>query len=228
MAPARFTADLFGFLAELKRHNDRAWFAAHKARYQHDVRDPMLRFIEAAVGPLERISRAVVADPRPVGGSLFRIYRDTRFAKDKSPYKTHAAAHFRHSAGRDVHAPGYYLHLEPGRVLMGAGIWHPAPEPLQAVRTAVAENAALWRRITTARRFTAACHFEGEAAKRPPRGFPPDHPLIEDIKRRDFTVLAGCSDANALAPDFLQRFVRFCKITAPLNEFLARALGLEW
>ena len=94
MGNTGFTADLFGFLAELGRHNDRAWFAAHKERYQRDVRDPMLRFIEAAAQPLRRISGAIVADPRPMGGSLFRIYRDTRFSKDKSPYKTNVGRAF--------------------------------------------------------------------------------------------------------------------------------------
>ncbi len=228
MARGHFSKDLFRFLGELKRHNDRLWFVAQKERYERDVRDPMLRFIEEVAEPLRRVSPAVVADPRPVGGSLFRIYRDTRFSKDKSPYKTHVAAHFRHHSGRDVHAPGYYLHLEPGTVLAGAGIWHPAPDALQGLRTAVAENTDLWRKITTSRSFKAACHLEGEVAKRPPRGFPADHPAIEDIKRKDFTVLARWPEGDALEPDFMKRFVRFCAATAPFNEFLARALALDW
>jgi uncharacterized protein (TIGR02453 family) len=107
---AHFRPELFAFLKELRDNNDRAWFLAHKARYESVVRDPFLHFI-ADVEPLLRaISRHIVADPRPTGGSLFRVYRDVRFSRDKSPYKTHVAAHFPHGArGKDVHTPGFYL-----------------------------------------------------------------------------------------------------------------------
>jgi uncharacterized protein (TIGR02453 family) len=226
--PAHFSKALFAFLRDLKRHNDRAWFAANKERYERDVRDPMLRFIADAAGPLQRISREILADPRPVGGAMFRIYRDTRFSKDKTPYKTHAAAHFRHRAGGHVHTPGFYLHLEPGEVMAGTGIWRPDGPTLQIIRTALVDNDTLWKRITSARSFRRAGELEGEVARRPPRGFDPDHPLIADIRRRDFTVMASFTDADALSAGFLDRFIRFCEATAPLNEFLARALGLGW
>jgi uncharacterized protein (TIGR02453 family) len=223
-----FTSDLFRFLRELKRHNERYWFQARRERYVRDVRDPMLRFIADVATPLHRISLFVVADPRPVGGSMFRIHRDVRFAKDKAPYKTHAAAHFRHVAAGDVHAPGFYLHLEPSNVFFGAGIWRPDSDTLLAIRRAIDENAALWRKITTHRRFRATCRFDGETAARAPSGFDSGHQLIDDIKRKDYTVIADVSESAALRSDFLERFVRFCQITASLNEFLARALGLDW
>ncbi|HEX9708874.1 MAG TPA: DUF2461 family protein, partial [Candidatus Thermoplasmatota archaeon] len=86
---AHFRPALFRYLVDLRHHNDRQWFATNKGRFEADVRDPMLAFIREAASPLARISRHVLADPRPVGGSLFRIYRDTRFSKDKTPYKTH-------------------------------------------------------------------------------------------------------------------------------------------
>jgi uncharacterized protein (TIGR02453 family) len=228
MSKAHFTPALFRFLRELRRHNDRRWFAAHKARYESDVRDPLLRFIAEAAVPLARLAPAIVADPRPVGGSMFRIYRDTRFAKDKTPYKTHAAAHFRHRAGRNVHAPGFYLHLEPGNVFFGTGLWRPDAEALAAIRGGIRENAILWKRITRSRAFRAACDWDGEVAKRLPPGIDPAHPLIEDLKRKDFTVLAAASDGDALRPGFLDRFIRFCRATSGLNAFLARALGLDW
>ncbi|MGZ6096116.1 MAG: TIGR02453 family protein, partial [Polyangiales bacterium] len=105
-----FDKGLFDFLVELKANNDRDWFNANKTRYERDVKEPFLDFISDASPALRKISRSIVADPRPVGGSLFRIYRDTRFAKDKTPYKTHAGAHFQ-AGGKGVHGPGYYLHL---------------------------------------------------------------------------------------------------------------------
>jgi len=186
----------------------------------------MLRFIGDLAEPLRRISPVIVADPRPVGGSLFRIHRDTRFSKDKSPYKSHIGAFFRHRAARDVHAPGFYLHLEPGRVFAGAGLWRPDSPARQRIRTAIVDNAGLWRKITRGRAFRAAGSLEGESAKRPPRGFDPEHPLIEDLKRKDVTVIARWDENEALRPAFLQRYLRFCRATAPLNEFLARALDL--
>ena len=188
----------------------------------------MLRFIEAAAAPLHRISSEVVADPRPVGGSMFRIYRDTRFGKDKSPYKTNVAAHFRHRAGRDAHAPGYYLHLAPGEVFAGAGVWHPDPASLLAIRQALVRQSARWRRITRHPSFKARARLSGDAAKRVPPGFAPDHPLAEDLKRKDFTVLATFSETEATRPDFLARFIAFCRTTSPFNAFLARALGHDW
>ena len=135
-----FTPALFTFLTELRLHNDREWFARNKERYVRDVRDPMLRFIADFAPTLKKLAPRLVADPRPVGGSMFRIQRDTRFSGDKSPYKTNVAAHFRHEAGRDVHGPGLYLGLEPEDVEVGGGIWHPEAEPLRRIRTAIVER----------------------------------------------------------------------------------------
>jgi uncharacterized protein (TIGR02453 family) len=228
MSATYFGPELFRFLRQLKRHNDRAWFAGNRERYEQEVRDPLLRFIADSAAPLVRISPAVNADPRPSGGSMFRIWRDTRFSKDKTPFKTHAAAHFRHRAGRDVHAPGFYLHLEPGNVIFGTGIWHPDKEALDAIRRGIIENADLWKKITRSRTFRRACDWDGDSAKRTPAGIDPRHPLIEDLLRKDFTVLASVPEGAALRADFLDRFVRFCRATSGLNAFLALALGLDW
>ena len=106
-AQPHFTPRLFKFLRQLKRNNSRDWFQANKERYIADVQQPMLRFIADFAGPLAKISKQFDADPRPVGGSMFRIHRDVRFSRDKSPYKTHVSAHFRHKAtSKDVHGPG--------------------------------------------------------------------------------------------------------------------------
>jgi len=108
MRAAYFGPGLFDFFRDLAHHNERAWFQANQRRYEAEVKLPMLHFIEDFGPRLKRMSAHFLADPRPVGGSLFKIHRDTRFSKDKSPYKTNAAAHFRHREGsRDVHAPGF-------------------------------------------------------------------------------------------------------------------------
>ena len=112
-----FNRAFFRFLEDLKKNNQREWFQANKQRYEDEVRHPAQQFISDFGPQLHKISRHFLADPRASGGSMFRIYRDTRFAKDKSPYKTHVGIQFRHKQGKDVHAPGFYLHLESWRLL---------------------------------------------------------------------------------------------------------------
>jgi uncharacterized protein (TIGR02453 family) len=140
------TPALFRFLGELRRHNKRDWFNANKDRYLAEVRDPLLGLVAAVAPRLRAISRHIVADPRPSGGSLLRVYRDTRFSTDKKPYKTNAALWFRVAAERDVEGPGYYLHLEPGQVFMAAGMWHPSSDALRAIREAIVKDARGWKR----------------------------------------------------------------------------------
>lgn len=225
---AHLGPQLFDFLRDLRNHNDREWFQGNKGRYERDVRDPLLALIRDAAAPLAKISPEILADPRPSGGSLFRIYRDTRFSKDKTPYKTHAAVQFRHRAGKDVHAPGFYLHLEPGNVFIGAGLWHPESDALRAVRTAIATRAADWKRVLSAPAFKRMCALEGEVAKRAPQGFDPGHPLIDDIRRKDFIAVVRFKDAEALRPEFLDLVVAAFRAAAPLNAFICRALGHAW
>jgi uncharacterized protein (TIGR02453 family) len=225
---SHFGPKLFKFLRELEKNNHRDWFQANKQRYEQDVRDPMLGFI-ADFGPrLSKINRHFVADPRPSGGSMFRIYRDTRFSKDKSPYKTMAAAQFRHQDGKDVHAPGFYLHLEPGNVFAGTGIYHPDNRTLAKVRDAIVEHPERWKRITSARAFKNTWSLSGDSLKKPPRGYDGEHPLIEDLKRKDFVIMTGYSEKEACLSEFINQFARACRQASPFVEFLTRAVGLPF
>lgn len=226
--PAYFSPALFTFLRQLKKNNNREWFQANKTRYEADVRDPMLRFIADFAVPLAKISRQFVADPRPVGGSLFRIYRDTRFSRDKSPYKTAAAAHFRHEACGEVHGPGFYFHLEPGDVAAGGGIWHPEADPLAKIRAAIAEHPDQWKRAVSGKAFKAVCELWGEKLLRPPKGFDPAHPLIEDLKRKDFVAMASFTEADACTPGFADRVAEVYRLSAPFMAFLTKAVGLKF
>jgi uncharacterized protein (TIGR02453 family) len=159
---------------------------------------------------------------------MFRIYRDVRFSKDKSPYKTHAAAQFRHREARDVHAPGFYLHLEPGSVFVGIGLWHPAGPTLAGVRNAIVDRSAEWQKVITNRKFTSHFTLGGESLKRPPRGFDPDHPQIEHLKRKDFIASQTLTMKAALSPDFMKTFTDSCKAATPFMRFLTQAVGLEF
>jgi uncharacterized protein (TIGR02453 family) len=217
------TPTLFRFLGELRRHNEREWFNANKARYLAEVREPLLAFIEAVGPKLAAISPSIVADARASGGSLLRIYRDTRFSQDKTPYKTNAALSFWVHGPKDAETPGYYLHLEPRLVFLGAGLWRPGPDALRAIRQAIVRDPACWKR---ARRLPLSDHEP--PLTRAPRGFPADHPLIDDLKRTSFTVHVDFTERQACSPGFPDRFVAACRRATSLVRFLAGALGLAF
>ncbi len=219
-----FGPAFFRFLEELKANNDREWFTANKHRYEADVKEPMLRFIGRFGTPLRGISPRFTADPRPVGGSMFRIHRDTRFSNEKSPYKTAAAAHFPHQEARkDVHAPGFYLHLEPGNCLGGGGLWRPDGSALQKVRDRIVTRSGEWNAIRETKMA-----ITGDALKRPPAGYDPSHPFVDDLKRKDFYTMTTFSESDVCAPDFMDRYTEACRAAAPLVRFLTTAVGLPW
>lgn len=220
-----FTPDLFAFLSDLRENNDRAWFHANKLRYEEAVREPGLQFVADFAPFLREISPHFVADVRTVGGSLFRIHRDTRFSKDKSPYKTHTGISFRHDLAKDVHAPGFYLHLEPGSVWAGTGIWHPDGATLAKARDAIVADPDLWMRVAHGEPFAGVYRLSGDSLKRPPAGYDRDHPLIEDLKRKDFIGVAMLSEKAATGNGFLEEYARTCRAAAPFLEFLCDAVG---
>ncbi len=226
---SHFTPGLFRFLTELKENNTREWFQTNRERYRAEVQEPMLRFIADFAEPLAIISRHFVADPRPVGGSMFRIYRDVRFSRDKSPYKTVASAHFRHRDVRsNVHVPGFYLHLEPGHVFSGSGIWHPDGPTLAAIRGAIVAHPKMWSATVTSPGFLALNRLGGDTLSRPPRGFAADHPMVEDLKRKDFVSFAELTEKDACSPGFLETYAETCRSAAGFVAFLTRALGLDF
>ena len=223
-----FPADLFRFFEDLSAHNDREWFNAHRDRYQASVVDPMCAFITAMGPRLARISKHYVADPRPHGGSMFRIHRDVRFSKDKSPYKTHAACQFRHAAGKDAHAPGFYVHLEPGRVFFGGGIWRPPSPALAAIREHVVDSPAAWKRITRAKAVHERGGVQGEQLKRAPRGFDAEHEHADDLRRKSFFVMTEARPEDACSPAFAGQVAGGFRAAAPLARFVCDALELPF
>lgn len=223
-----FTPATFTFLRDLAANNDRGWFQSNKARYERDVRTPATRFIVDFGPRLAAISEHFRADPRPVGGSLYRIHRDTRFSPDKRPYKTHAGLHFRHEAGKGAHAPGFYVHLEPDQVFLGVGIWHPDGAALKKIRDAMVKSPAAWRKAVGGDAFQQRFSLAGDALKRPPTGYSKDHALIDDLKRKDFIGVATLGEAAATSPDFLNRIAVSCRDGAPFARFLCRAVGVRF
>jgi uncharacterized protein (TIGR02453 family) len=223
-----FSKATFRFLTELEAKNERPWFQANKSRYERAVVEPALAFIGAMAPRLDRISKHFLAVPKRTGGSLMRIYRDTRFAYNKTPYKTNVGIQFRHEVGRDVHAPGFYVHIEPDSCFLGAGIWRPETEPLRAIRERIVAEPDLWHRVATDRRFTAEFALTGDRLERPPRGFSAASPHVDDLKRKDFTAISRLTHSDILRRDLPELVAARFKAAAPLMAFLCAALDLEY
>ena len=223
-----FSDKTFKFLRALGRNNNRDWFTAHKADYEAHLRQPFLRLITDLQPDIATISPHYRADPRPMGGSLFRIYRDTRFANDKTPYKTWSGARFFHERSKQVAAPSFYLHIAPGDCFVGGGLWHPEPETQRRIRNFMLDNPSGWKQAVQAPAFKRRFELSGDSLVRPPRGFPADHELIEDIKRKDFVAGAALDDDTVLGPRLRQTVVAQFKALSPLVDYLCASLDLEF
>jgi uncharacterized protein (TIGR02453 family) len=215
-------------LKDLTENNTREWFHKNKHRYEDHVRDPGIRFITDFAGHLKALSEHFRSDPRTVGGSMFRIYRDTRFSKDKTPYKTAIGIQFRHELGKDAHAPGFYLHINRDGCFAGAGMWQPDSPSLRMIREAIVEDPQAWKRTVGAKSFRDAFVLEGDRLKRPPKGFDPDHPLVQDLKRKDFIGVAKVSPKMITDPRLPQELAKLLKKGTPLVKFLCDAVGVPF
>jgi len=223
---AGFPPGTLKFLEQLKRNNHRDWFGLNKDRYETEVREPALAYIEAMRTPLEEFSPLLAVMPKRAGGSLMRVYRDTRFSKDKAPYKTNIGIHFRHQAGCDVHAPGLYVHIEPRSVFLGVGMWHPDAQPLARVRQKIAEAPGQWKRVRDGKAFRQRFELAGARLQRPPRGFDPAHPCVDDLKRKDFVAVCQLPTELIFSPRFVPESVRAFQTAKPFVQFLCHALEL--
>lgn len=221
-----FNNDTFTFLKELAHNNNKQWFQQNKHRYEEHVKEPAMRFIADFGTRLFKISKHFTADPRPVGGSLFRIYKDARFSHDKSPYKINTGIQFRHNQGKDVHTPGYYLHLEPDNVFAAVGIWHPDSKTLGKIRDSISENPSGWKRASNGKTFRSRFELSGSSLRIAPRGYDPDHPLIEDLRRKDFIGLSSMSEEDAIATDLPKKFAEICRAGSSFMRFLCDAIGV--
>ena len=225
---AGFSPQLFEFLQALETNNNRTWFEANKARYEDEVRGPALDFI-ADMGPrLEELSPHFLAIPKRTGGSLMRVYRDTRFAKDKTPYKTNVGIQFRHELGKDIHAPGFYVHLEPQEVFIGVGLWRPEPSALAKIRERIAERPDEWRKARDQKSFSGQFSLRGERLTRSPKGHDPEHVHAEDIKRKDFIAICEMEREATLAKDFPQQIMRAFRGAKSFMAFLCRSVEVPF
>lgn len=225
---ASFNPETIQFLEQLRDNNNRDWFKENKSRYEEQVLDVALRFILSMQDPLGEIAPRFVALPTRVGGSLMRVYRDTRFSKNKIPYKTNIGMQFRHEQAKDVHSPGYYVHIDPDQVFIGVGMWRPDAEPLRGIRERIATKPAEWKRVMGARSFKRQFKLGGESLVRPPRGFDKDHECIDDIRRKSFIAVRELEVKDCLKPQFQRTVESSFKMAEPFMRFLCKAVGVRF
>jgi len=225
---ATFNPETIAFLTELAKNNNRDWFNANKSRYEEQVLDVALQFIQSMHDPLQKIAPHFTAIPKRMGGSLMRVYRDTRFSKNKTPYKTNIGIQFRHEMAKDVHSPGFYVHIDPEQVFLGAGMWRPDSQSLAAIRQRISDKPAEWKRAKGDSKFSRHFRLGGEALSRPPRGFDKEHPLIEDIKRKDFIAVKDLPLGDATNARFQQKVETSFTAAIPYMRFLCKAVGVPY
>ncbi len=223
-----FPLGLLHFYEDLARHNNKKWFDANRDRYEREVRQPAMSFISAMEGPLCKISPHFAAVPKKVGGSLMRIYRDIRFSNDKRPYKTNLGIQFRHEASKDVHSPGFYFHVDTESVFLGTGIWHPDSATLGAIRQTIDEHPADWKRARDAKAFRTKFELAGDSLKRPPRGYDAEHPLIEDLKRKDHIAVAHLDHDELFDKSLVANVANHFKVAKKYMQFLCEATGVDF
>jgi uncharacterized protein (TIGR02453 family) len=231
-AAPHFTPAFFRFLRDLSKDNTRDWFLANKPRYEEDVKAPALRFITDLKPRMAKLSPRIEVSEKPVGGSMQRMNRDTRFSKDKSPYKTNVGLMFGHEGAGELML-GYHLSLAaaPAGIKAYVGLWEPDGPTLDAVRTRIMVKPDEWTKAVRGK-FAERFAFEGESLKRPPKVngciVEADHPLIEDLKRKGHAAAAAFDEKAACAPGFLDEYMATLRLGLPLMAFLCGAIKRPW
>ena len=231
MAKRYFTKGVFDFLNELEQNNEKPWWEDNKDRYIKVIREPALEFINDFGEQIKKISPHFVADSRTVGGSLMRPYRDTRFSKDKTPYKTNVGIQFRHERGKDIHAPGFYIHIEPRTNFAGVGLWHPETAVARQIRQAIHDNPDGWKKASRYKTFTDtwdATVDDNEMLKRVPKEFDPEHPYADDLRMKSFIAGTKLTQGMVTSEDFAPSLASMYRKAANYTRFLCEAIDLEF
>lgn len=219
-----FPREGIAFMKRLKRNNNRPWFEKHKPEYESFVKLPMQSLIVALQPHFRRFAPEFDVNPKR---SLFRIYRDVRFSKDKTPYKTHVAAHFvLRGKPKGVEGSGYYLHIEPGEVYLGGGVYMPDGDQLKKIRRAIADQSEKFLSILRHAKFKKEFgKLEGEKLQRVPQGYEADHPMAEWLKYKQFFVWVEWPETKCLKRGFAEEVAEVYEAAAPMVRFLNEAMS---
>jgi uncharacterized protein (TIGR02453 family) len=221
---AGFPKTGLGFLRRLKKNNNRPWFRNHRTEYEENVRFPMQCLIAGLAVRLHDDVPEVEFNPKK---SIFRIYRDTRFSKNKTPYKTNIGAWFglRNLQG-DTETPGLYVGVGTEEVFVGGGIYMPSGAQLKAIRRKIAEDPEGYLALVRSPRFRKKFGgIQGAVLSRAPLGYPPDHPMIEHLRHKQFFVGVELDEKACYAPKFLETVAEAFADTMPLVRWLVRAMS---
>lgn len=224
---ATFSAASLEFLKKLTQNNSRDWFKAHQDEYESVVRTPALRFIEQMQPSILALSPKLTAVPKKVGGSLMRPQRDSRFSNDKTPYKTNVGIQFRHFQGKDVHAPGLYVHIAEEGCFIAAGIWHPESKALNAIRMCIDENPNAYQKALQELQ-SHGFKMDGDSLIRPPKGYDKSHPLLAELKRKDFIAIKNIDFEELCKPDAVNFCAEQFRHCSQLMAYLCFALELDY
>jgi uncharacterized protein (TIGR02453 family) len=225
---AYFGDPTFRFLRSLALNNERAWFNAHRADYEQHVRAPFQRLLVDLQPALAAISPYFRSDPRNVGGSLYRIQRDTRRYADKSPYKSWQGAELFYER-RHSEAPSFFIHLQDGASFVGAGLWYPTPATMRRVRQFIVDNPSGWRAAAHAEPFCSQFTLDNrDLLVRGPRGFPLEFEFANDLRRKNLLAMRPVDNAGMTADDLLARVEHDLAVLAPFVDYLCAALDLEF
>ena len=225
---AGFPKDALEFLSDLRDNNNRDWFQANKQRYEECVLEPALELIRSLEKPVAKVAPLLRVEAKKMGGSLMRIYKDTRFSKDKTPYKTNIGIQFRHQHGCDVHAPGVYLHLAPDECFLGVGTWRPPADALKKIREYIVDQETSWRKLINNKKFREAFSMYEDRLKSTPRGFDKQHPLIDELRQQSFIGMAPLNRSQIQSPQLVSLIPKLIAAGKPLMVALCEALEQPW
>ena len=217
-----FPPEMVQFLRALKRNNRREWFQPRKHLYEQQVKEPMLELVTALNRDFMKFAPHFVTEPKK---AVFRIYRDTRFSADKTPYKTHVAASFWRRGSDYTGAGGFYFSVSHDQIEVAGGIWHPSPETMLLVRTHIAASYPEMRRILANKKSRKLVgDLQGDELTRAPKGFDPQHPALDLIKKKDWILDTSLNSALATTPKLYREILVRFRAIAPLIEYLNRPL----
>lgn len=231
MGKRYFRPGIFQFLRELEANNEKSWWEDNKDRYIETIREPALEFIADFGVRLQGISAHFSADAKTVGGSLMRPYRDMRFTNDKTPYKTNVGIQFRHVSGKDVHAPGFYLHLEPRACFAGVGMWRPEAKVARRIRRSISDDPSSWKKAVKTKGFAdnwSLSQGEEDMLQRLPKELDPNHPYPDDLRMKSFTAGSRLTQAQVTKSSFDQDLAALYAKAGPFTAFLCDSLGLPF
>jgi len=211
------TKTTFSFFNDLNENNNREWFQANKQRYETEHGE-FLDFVTDLIAAMSQVDPGIAAlNPKD---TIFRIYRDVRFSKDKSPYKTHMGAHLV-TGGKKSGNAGFYIHLEPGGSFAGGGVWQPMPDKLKILRNEIYENLDEFKAIIGDPVFKETfSEIQGDQLINPPKGFPKEHPDIDLLKYKSYTVGKGFTDQFMQSGQSIKEVAKVFEVMAPFIKFI--------